>query len=81
VNYAKEERQRMWKPVVPKNNILIADTTLEDRLREDLLIKIHGGFPPGSRVPCAVKLLCQSPKKPIYEKLTPTGPEFDPEFE
>ena len=81
VNHAKEERQRMWKPVVPKNNISIADTTLEDRSREDLLIKLNGGFSPDARVPCAVKLLCQSPKKPIYEKLTPTRPEFDPEFE
>jgi hypothetical protein len=81
VNHIKEEHQRLWKPVVQKNNISIADTTLEDRLREDMLLKIHGGFSFGARVPCAVKLLCQSPKKPIYEKLIPIHPEFDPEFE
>ena len=96
VNHAKEERQRLWKPmismmraryrtlldgVVPKNNISIADTTLEHRRHEDILINIYGGFSPVSRVPCAIKLLCQSPKKPIYEKLIPTRPEFDPESE
>ena len=40
VNCMKEEHQRILKPVVPKNNISIADTTLDDRRHKDLLIKI-----------------------------------------